>query len=395
MPVSPTVGTSPFLTLDDLDCRGRRVFFRVDPLVLAASDQEGSSLRQLLEHEARVLIGTRFGAEAVADTGIRSLDDLAAQLSEKLGVEAFLPDECVGDAVLSVMNQLRPAQICILPDLAAEPGERSNDERFARALASNADAYLGDAFASSHLEQASLARLPQLLPRRALGVAARRELAELTELGSAARESLGWCLGGQRLADKIDLLDRWLPRLGTLCVGGQLAVTLLVAAGKAPEEVSPEPELGARARSLLARARDLEIELILPTDLRTVWEGDPEPRVVPARSLTPRLRVVDVGPESSERFCQALGARQQLLWWGPLGDTKSDTGAGASRSLVELCNRPGLRSVVLGKDTGRFVRALPADAQKGVDLLCTGTAAACAFLSGHRLPGLEALRTRQ
>lgn len=342
-----------------------------------------------------MLIGTRFGAEAVADTGIRSLDDLAALLSEKLGVEAFLPEECVGDAVVRVMHQLRPAQICILPDLGSEPGERSNDERFARALASNADAYLGDAFASSHLEQASTARLPQLLPRRALGVDARRELGELTELGNAPRESLGWCLGGQRLADKIDLLDRWLPRLGTLCIGGQLAVTLLVAAGKAPEEVSPEPELGARARSLLARARDLEVELILPSDLRIVWEGDPEPQVVQARSLTPRLRVVDLGPESTERFCQALAARQQLLWWGPLGHTQSEAGATASRQVAELCNRPALKAVVLGKDTGRFVRSLPAEARQGIDLLCTGTAAACAFLSGQRLPGLEALRTRQ
>jgi phosphoglycerate kinase len=226
-------------------------------------------------------------------------------------------------------------------------------------------------------------------------VEARRELGELTELGNAPRESLGWCLGGQRLADKLDLLDRWLPRLGALCVGGQLALTLLVADGKASEEVSPEPELGARARSLLARARDLEIELLLPSDLLVVWEGDPEPQVMPVRSLTPSFRVVDVGPESSERFCQALGARQQLLWWGPLGDTKDDTGAAASRKLLELCNGPGLRSVILGKDTGRFVRSLPVEARQGVDLLCTGTAAACAFLSGYRLPGLEALRTRQ
>jgi phosphoglycerate kinase len=384
----------PFLTLDDLDCRGRRVFFRVDPLVLVASDREGSSLRQLLAQEARILVGTRFGAEGVADTGAASLDELSAQLSEKLGVEVFLPDECLGDAVVRVLNQLRPGQICILPDLSREPGERSNDERFARALAGNADAYLGDAFASSHLEQASVARLPQLLPRRALGVDARRELAELTALASAARESLGWCLGGRRLSDKLDLVDRWLPRLGTLCVGGQLAVTLLVAAGKAPEDASTEPELAARTRSLLARARDLELELILPSDLRVIWEGDPEPRVVLPHQLVSSMRVIDVGPESAERFCQTLGQRSQLLWWGPLGDTSSNAGTSSSRRLLELCTGPELRSVILGKDTGRFVRALPAEAQQGVALLCTGTAAACAFLSGQRLPGLEALRAR-
>jgi phosphoglycerate kinase len=385
---------SPFPNLDDLDCRGRRVFFRVDPLVLSASELEGSSLRQLLEHEARILIATSFGPGAVGDTGFRSLDDLAAQLSEKLGVEVFLPDELVGDAVVRILRELRPAQICILPDLSREPGELVNDERFARALASNADAYYGDAFASCHLQHASVARLPQLLPRRALGVEARRELTQLSELASAGREGLAWCVGGERLADKIDLIDRWLPRLRTLAVGGQLAVTLLVAAGKAGEDISPEPGLGARARTLLARARDLGLELLLPTDLRVIWEGDPEPRVLPLRSVTPSMKVVDVGPETLERYCAVLGARRQLLWWGQLGDPASDAGATSSRRLVELCARPELRSVLLGTRLGRFVRALSPEARAGIDLLCTGTAAACAFLSGQRLPGMEALRNR-
>jgi phosphoglycerate kinase len=348
----------------------------------------------LLEREARVLIGTRFDADAAEDTGSPSLDVLAARLSEQLGVEAFLPDECVGDAVVQVLNQLRPAQICILPDLSAEPGEQTNDERFARALAGNADAYLGDAFASSHLEQASVVRVPQLLPRRALGVEAGRELGLLTELVSAARGALGWCLGGRQLASKLDLIDNWLPRLGTLCVGGDLATTLLVAAGRAPRAASTEPDLGARARSLLARARDLDVELLLPTDLRIVWEGDPEPRVITPHALGPGCQVIDVGPESVERFCQALAARQQLLWWGPLGDTSSTEGTSASRRLAELCAQPQLRSVVMGKDTGRFVRALPTEARHGIDLLCTGTASTRAVLSGQRLPGIEALRRR-
>jgi phosphoglycerate kinase len=85
-----------------------------------------------------VVIGTRFDADAAADTGAASLDVLAARLCEQLGVESLLPDECVGDAVVRVLNQLRPGQICLLPDLSLEPGERSNDERFARALASTA-----------------------------------------------------------------------------------------------------------------------------------------------------------------------------------------------------------------------------------------------------------------
>lgn len=389
-----------FQTLDDLDCRGRRVFFRVDPLVLAASAAPGSSLRELLEREARVVIGTQFGTEDAADTGVSSLDELTSRLSAELGVEAFLPDECTGDAIVRILHQLRPGQICVLPDLSREPGERSNDERFARALASNADAYLGDAFASSHQELASQVRLPQILPRRALGVAARQELGALGELLGAPRARVGWCIGGRRLADKLDLLDRCLGRLSVLCVGGLAATTLLAALGRVPESASVEPELLARCRSLLARCRDLDVELLLPSDLSIVWEGDPVPRVIPCSSLFERAHVVDIGPESTERFCQALRARQHLLWWGATGDLASPGGTESSQKLVELCasaarvDAPGPRSVIIGRETTRYVRALPEEQRQGIELVSGGTAAACTLLAGYKLPGIEALRRR-
>ncbi|MEY4547782.1 MAG: Phosphoglycerate kinase [Pseudomonadota bacterium] len=368
--------------------------------MLAASAASGSSLRELLEREARVVIGTQFGREDAADTGVSSLDELTSRLSTELGVEAFLPDECSGDAVVRILHQLRPGQICVLPDLSREPGERSNDERFARALASNADAYLSEAFASSHLQLASTVRLPQNLPRHALGVEARRELTALSELLATPRAKVGWCVGGRRLANKLDLLDRYLGRLSVLCVGGLAASTLLAAQGRVPESSSAEPELLARCRTLIARCRDLEVELHLPSDLRVIWEGDPAPRVIPCRALDSTSRVVDVGPESTERFCQALRARQHLLWWGAMGDLASPGGTESSQKLVELCASGGLvdprgpRSIVLGRETTRYVRTLPDETRSGIELISGGTAAACILLAGQKLPGIEALRRR-
>ncbi len=368
--------------------------------MLAGSAAPGSSLRELLAREARVVIGTQLDREDAADTGVSSLDELTSRVSAELQVEAFLPEECTGDAVVRILHQLRPGQICVLPDLSREPGERSNDERFARALASNADAYLGDAFASSHLELASQVRLPLLLPRRALGGSARLELTALSELLGAPRARVGWCVGGRRLADKLDLLDRCLGRLSLLCVGGLAATTLLAALGRVPESASAEPELLARCRSLLARCRDLDVELLLPSDLSIVWEGDPEPRVIPCSSMFERARVVDIGPESSERFCQALRSRQHLLWWGATGDLGSSGGTESSQKLVELCASPALdgqpapRMVVLGRETTRYVRTLPEERRRGIELISSGSAAANTLLAGHKLPGIEALRRR-
>ena len=223
---------------------------------------------------------------------------------------------------------------------------------------------------------------------------ARRELSGLTLLSGAARGTLGFCLGGQRFADKVEFLDAWLPRVRTLCVGGGVAMTLLVAAGKAPASASSEPDQLARARSLLARARDLGVELLLPSDLRATLPNQGETWVVAPRALPSGAQLVDLGPESIELFSQALGAREHLLWWGLLGDPQLESGSEASSRLAALCARPALRAVVLGAATRRFVRSLPAELQATIDLVSTSTAAARACLSGKRLPGIEALRQR-
>jgi phosphoglycerate kinase len=434
-----------FDTILDLDCRGRRVFFRADALLLAAAAAPveapaasvdlapsaaggdaalpgsavvagtvpsgvpgraapakppapkaalGSSLALLLEQEARVEIGTSLNAKLCAETGLAGIDALAARLTAQLGIEVFVPDDSVGDGVVRVLGQLRPGQIALLPDLALEPGESSNDERFARALASSIDAYVGDAFASSHLEHASLVRLPRLMPRRALGSHARKEITAWGRLLSAPRGTLGFALGGARFADKIDLLEALLPRVKTLGVGGGVALTLLVAAGRAPADVCAEPERLAQARSLLTRCKDLGVELLLPTDFKVRYAGEREHRVRVPRNLGFGAQVLDLGPESTALYLRALGARKQLFWWDPLGDPLAPDGAESSVQLAAACARQGVHGVVLGSATRQFVRQLPEPIQAGIDLVSSGTHAARMILSGRRLPGIEALRLR-
>ncbi len=413
--------TDVFGSIDDLDCRGRRVFLRVDPYLIdslgvapaaslgpAASPQVGleaslpgaasplSSLRRLLELEARVIVGTHLSAEAIAETGLDSIEALASRLSERLEVEVLMPDECAGDAAARVLKELRQGQLCVLPDLLTTSGggEQRNDEAFARALATAADAYVSDAFAASHLEYASLVRLPKLLPRRALGYRARRELTVLSRVFALNRGSVALCVGGQTFSEKIDVLTAWLPRVDKVCVGGGVAMTLLAAAGQATSDAGAELDRLAQARSLLGRARDLGVELILPVDLRVQARGEADTRLVSPLRVPAGARLIDVGPETMSRFGEVLAKARHLLWWGPMGNLKHSQGSVASEWLARLCASPDIMSVVLGGDTRRFVRQLPPEIENGIDLVSTGSSAAKALLGGRRLPGIEALRTR-
>ena len=445
-----------FGALEELDCRGRRVFLRVDPLLLDALDDEDaerarvadvaaaeaasnearvsvegapgrppleaaapapgaaaastpsagaappspssrSTLRRLLELEARVIIATHFTPDVGSSGGVNGVDDLATRLSERLGVDVFMPDECVGDAAVRVINELRQGQLCVLPDLAAprSGAEQKNDEAFARALASAVDAYVFDAFAASHLELASTVRLPRLVPRRALGERARREIDVLSSMFALSRGSVGLLLGGHAFADKVETLEGWLPRVDRLCIGGALSLTLLAASGRARPEAGADLDRLAQARSLFARARDLGVTLTLPLDFVVQLEGDQGTLVKRAADVPAKARIIDIGPESVALFSEVLGKAKHLLWWGPLGDLRHPEGKDASGRLAALCADPAIVSVVLGSDTRSFVRQLPADLQRGIDLVSTGSAAARALLAGRRLPGIEALRGRR
>jgi phosphoglycerate kinase len=435
-----------FDALEDLDPRGRRVFLRVDPFVLdvladaatttpppgAPSVAEGdsaptspappagpapttapvstgapapaaapppatSTLQRLLELEARVVLATHFTPEARAETGLDGVEALASRLSERLGVEVFMPDECFGDAAQRVIGELRHGQLCVLPDLAAARGgvEQKNDEAFARALASSADAYVLDAFSASHLEYASLVKVPRLLPRRALGAHCRRELETLSSVFAKSRGSVALALGGRTFSDKIDTLGAWLSRVDRLCIGGGVAMTLLAAAGKARADACAEPDRLAQARSLLGRARDLGVTITLPVDFLVQLEGDQGTLVKRPADVPARARILDIGPESAAEFVSVLGKAEHLLWWGPLGNLGQPEGGAASGALATLCARPEIMSVVMGGDTRRFVRALPPEVRAGIDLVSTGSAAARALLAGRRMPGIEAVRTRR
>jgi phosphoglycerate kinase len=417
--------------ISDLDCRGRRVFLRVDALLLAFPDagdraelgplappsvpappavslaaagavpepskgqalSAKSSLKELLDREARVVVGTALPQTLRAELGLTSIDELAARLNQLYGVEVFVPDDCVGDGVRSVLGQLRPGQICLLPDLAAASGESSNDERFARALANNLDAYVGDAFAASHEQHASVVRLPRLVPRRALGVHIRRELTALSRLAMAPRGSIGLVLGGPSFTAKVALIESLLPRVKVLATGGGVGLTLLCASGTPPLPGAEMDRL-AQARSLLARCRDLGVEVLLPSDFRVRTPEERNSRVVNSRGLGYGARVLDIGPESLARYAQALEARRLLCWWDPLGDASALEDADSSRMLAELCARSNGLGITLGSATRQLLRQVPSDVGSGIGLVSIGTRAARLLLGGSRLPGIEALRVR-
>jgi phosphoglycerate kinase len=365
-----------------------------------------SSLRRLLELGARVFVGTELSRAFSLETGIASLEELATHLSERLGADVLMPEELVGDSLAKVAQDLRPGQICLLPDLARAEADVQNAESLARRLASYIDAYVGDAFSVCHLPDRGFLRLPRLVPQRALGYRMQHELERLSELGQPGSSPLVLVVGGERFSDKAALLNQWVPRASAIAFGGGVANTVLAALGHDVGQSTCEPERLAEARSFVARARALGVELIVPVDVavRTAsgaWvkgslvqaarPDEVEPAtVVPVARVGAEQIITELGPESVRRVCEAAGKARSVLWWGPLGVSSARGYADSTLALSEALGRAAALSVALGSELRRSLLALP-DGARGLGLISTGSSAAQALLGGRRLPGAEVL----
>lgn len=271
---------------------------------------------------------------------------------------------------LAVPN-LRPGQMCLLENLRFDPGEEANSDGYAWQLAKLADVYVNNAFGVCHRRHASVHAITRHLPSFA-GELVLREVAELSE---APLKPFVLVMGGAKIATKIGLLERLGPKADKILLGGGLSVTFL-AAGEVPLPAYPAALMVEKdvvlARKLLRRFGD---KIILPTDLVAR----------PKQHL-----VLDIGPETEERFAKEIIGARSIIWNGPMGIIEKVGGQAGTLQVAKALSKCGARVIIGGGDTVEFL--------EGQRLLrhfahvSTGGGAMLAFLAGERLPGLEALR---
>ncbi|MET0411850.1 MAG: phosphoglycerate kinase [Polyangiaceae bacterium] len=394
-------------TIADLSGQHLRVFLHADPYALhepaAAEAVPPSTLRGLLERGQRVFVGTELTRAFTQETNIATLEDLAEHVSERLNAEVLMPEELVGDSLAKVSQDLRPGQICLLPDLSKAEADVQSGEALSRRLATYLDAFVGDAFSVSHLHDRGLSSLPRLVRQRVIGYRMQYEVERLREIGRPESAPLVLVVGGERFADKASLLSRWLPRASHIVLGGGVANTLLAALGHAMGQSTFEPERVAEARTFMSKARSLGVELILPMDLavRTssaAWvkgtvvqaaRTDEPAEIVALGKVREEQAVVDLGPESIQRASEVLGRAGSALWWGPLGRADARGAAASTSALAQALGSPSLFAVAFGGDLRRALIGLDPALIQGIELISTGSNAAQTLLAGRRLPGAD------
>ena len=388
---------------------GKRVIIRCDlnvPLDGTRITDDGRivasvpTIRFLADQGAKVIVISHLGRPEGAPEAKYSLEPAAKRLGELLGQEVFFATDTVGSDARGAVKAIDKGGVVVLENLRFNPGETSKDEaerrEFASKLAEFGDLFVSDGFGVVHRKQASVYELAQLLPSYA-GFLIEKELEVATALTTSPVRPYAVVLGGSKVSDKLGVIDHLLPNVNKLLIGGGMVFTFLAALGHKVGSSLLEVDQIPTVQGYLARAKELNVEVVLPTDIvvASKFGADAEVAITSADAIESSPfgasgLGLDIGPESAANFAREIREAKTVFWNGPMGVFEIDKFAGGTKAVAQALTEVDGLSVVGGGDSAAAVRILGFnDEQFGH--ISTGGGASLEFLEGKKLPGLEVL----
>jgi len=423
-------------TIDDIDLDGKRVLMRADYNVPVGEDgkitddyriqQSVATIKALLKKNVRLVICSHLGRpEGSADPRL-SLKPVAARLSELLGQEVAFVSDCVGAETEKAAAALKPGQVLLLENLRFHKEEEQNTTSFAEQLAKLGEIFVQDAFGVVHRAHASTEAITHLMPSVS-GLLLAKEVDTITRIMQAPERPLVAIIGGAKISDKIDVLNKFIEMADFIAVGGAMANTFLAAEGIDISKSKYEPNDVPIAKDILTAAREkakkerfifyvpqdgVVAKLVDKTahtrivdwDAHVIAEVESYPKQPSEKSRTigDDEMILDIGPFSGAFIAGGIQLANTVVWNGTMGVTETPALQGATgpfsqgtelivdAMLGDYGHRPF--SFVGGGDTVGYVESRKLTG--AFNHVSTGGGASLELMAGKSLPGVDALQDK-
>ncbi len=390
--------------LNDIDVRGKRVLVRVDfnvPL-----DKETGAITDdiriraalptidyLRGQEAKVILCSHMGRPKGEVVESLRLTPVAERLSQLLGSPVKKMDQVVGPAVTAAVEAMQPRDVILLENLRFEPGETKNDPDFAKALASLADVYVNDAFGAAHRAHASTEGVAHFLPAVA-GFLMQKELDTLSALLENPKRPFIAVLGGNKVSDKLGVIDRFLDLCDEVLTGGGMCFTIMKAQGLEIGKSINEEDQMAEVHQFLDKSIEKGTPLRVPEDILAASEfkEDAEHKVVEAGGIPEGWMGLDIGPTTIDTYRAILLEAGTVFWNGPMGVFEWEAFEAGTRGVAQAIVDSGAVSVSGGGDTNAALKKFGLEDK--FTHVSTGGGASMEFMEGKELPGVTALMNK-
>jgi phosphoglycerate kinase len=386
--------------LSEIDVRGKRVFIRADLNV--PQDESGRitddtrirasvpAIRDALARGAAVMVTSHLGRPTEGQwTPAESLAPIGKRLSELLGIDVPLVRDWVDGGAWH--SALKPGQVVLLENCRMNKGEKKNVDELAQRMAKLCDVYVNDAFGTAHRAEATTHGLARFAPVACAGPLLAAELDALGKALAHPKRPLVAIVAGSKVSTKLTILRALAAKVDCLIVGGGIANTFLLAAGRRIGKSLAEPDLVGEAKAILD---EFPGKVPLPVDAVVAQQfsvtAKAERKTID--SILPDDLILDVGPATVAGLLTVIAQAGTIVWNGPIGVFEFDAFAEGTRAIGQAIAASPAFSIAGGGDTLAAIAKY--GLEKKIGYISTGGGAFLEFLEGKTLPAVAILETR-
>ncbi|WP_028547103.1 phosphoglycerate kinase [Paenibacillus taiwanensis] len=386
----------------DIEVNGKRVFVRVDFNVPLENGQITDdtriqetlpTIKFLVEKGAKVILASHMGRPKGEVVDSMRLTPAATRLGELLGKPVKKLDESIGESVQAEIANMSNGDVVVLENVRFHKGEEKNDAELAKQFAALADVFVNDAFGAAHRAHASTEGIAHHLPAVA-GLLMEKELDVLGRALSNPERPFTAIVGGSKVKDKIDVINKMLEIADNVIIGGGLAYTFFKAQGhEIGQSLLDESKL-QESLGFIEKAKELGKNLYLPVDIVVSddFSATANTKNVDIDSIPADWEGIDIGPKTREIYADVIKNSKLVVWNGPMGVFEIEPFSHGTRAVANACAETAAYTIIGGGDSAAAVEKF--NLKDKMDHISTGGGASLEFMEGKVLPGVVALNDK-
>ncbi len=392
-------------TVDQLNFSDKRALIRVDFNVPLDDDFNITddkritaalpTIQKILADGGAVILMSHLGRPKDGPTEKFSLKHVVNHLATLLNNDVKFANDCISEDALNMSLELQPGEVLLLENLRFYKEEEKGDKAFAEKLSKMGNVYVNDAFGTAHRAHASTAIIAEFFPQnKYFGYLMASELENAEKVLNNPDRPFTAIMGGAKVSDKIQLIEKLLDKVDNLIIGGGMAYTFAKAQGGEIGTSLLEADKMDLALELMKKAEEKGVKLVLPVDTLTAdkFDANANTKTTSNMKIDKDWMGLDIGEQSIKNFSEIIAASKTIMWNGPMGVFEMEKFEGGTRAVADAivkATEKGAFSLIGGGDSAAAIAKFGLEDQ--VSYVSTGGGALLEYMEGKELPGVKAI----
>ncbi len=335
------------------------------------------TIQHLLKNNNRIIILSHLGrpVEGVLDEEYslkRICDILSSLINEKITFIQDWTDNLI----------FKESNIIMCENVRFQLGEKSNDPKLSKMMASLADCYVFDAFGVAHRSECSTYGVTDFLESYA-GLLVEKEINTLKKLLSESKPPFVTIISGAKISTKLKIIEKLIVKSDYFFLGGGILNTFLLAMNYNIGHSLFEKDFINEAKKIISS--DNFNKIILPVDVMCVENNNFDmPKNKDISMVQSNDKILDIGMKTIEKYTNIINDAGTVFWNGPMGYVEKTPFDIGTIKLSEAIASSDNFSIIGGGDTIPIIEKL--GIQDKITCLSTGGGSLLKYIEGQELP---------